>query len=195
MEKRAKKKKRILYLGILLFIVALFFISQKLLSYHLVIQKESNLIEEYFKSQKQHSNLKKDSYIAILEIPKIKIKRGLFAIHNKNNTVDKTIQIITPSDMPDIENGNLTLAAHSGTGRIAFFKNLNKLQIGDEIILYFNQTKYTYKVRNIYEEKKDGDIEIRKNPNTTTLTLTTCKPKEKDKQLILISEQTKKEKS
>ena len=76
--------------------------------------------------------------------------------------------------MPDEENGNLILASHSGSSKVAFFRNLKNVNMFDVINIFYNNVKYTYEVSNIYEEEKDGDISIKKDENTTTLTLTTC---------------------
>ena len=90
-----------------------------------------------------------NNYIAVLEIPKINIKRGLLAIDNKYNNIEYNITILKGSDYPDVENGNFILASHSGTGRIAFFSNLNKLNIDDYVYVYYKKIKYTYKINKI----------------------------------------------
>lgn len=152
-------------------------------------QKEKEQVDTFFEV---HPQKKKSSYIAIIEIPKIHLKRGLVDINHPDNTVDENIQVIFPSNMPDVINGNLILAGHSGTGKKAFFKDLNKLQINDFVNIYYKDKKYTYKLVHIYEERKDGDIKVKRNPNRTTLTLITCKPNSKDKQIVLILELTEK---
>ena len=86
--------------------------------------------------------------------------------------------------MPDHENSLLAIAAHSGNGRKSFFKDLDKLSINDEIIIYYNNNEYFYKINNIYEEEKDGTIEIKKD-DYSKLVLTTCNQKDKTKQIII----------
>ena len=56
-----------------------------------------------------------ESYIGYLEIPKIKFKRGFYNIDSSLNTVEANIEIIKGSTMPDVTNGNLIIAGHSGT--------------------------------------------------------------------------------
>ena len=130
----------------------------------------------------------KDNYIAVLEIPKISLKQGLVHPNSKNNNVNKNIEIIKPSDLPNKKNGNFILAGHSGGGWNAFFTNLNKLKKEDLINIYFENNKYIYKVNNIYTEKKDGDIIVHRDNSKTVLTLTTCDEKNKDLQLIIVAE-------
>lgn len=126
------------------------------------------------------------NYIGVLEIPTINFKRGFLEINDKNNKVNKNIQVLENSTMPDIENGLMVIAGHSGTGRTAFFKNLYKLKEKDTINIYYKNIKYTYEVINVYEETKDGDIAIDKS-SESTLVLTTCSQSNKNKQVVVIS--------
>ena len=126
-----------------------------------------------------------NNYIAVLEIPKINIKRGLLAIDNKYNNIEYNITILKGSDYPDVENGNFILASHSGTGRIAFFSNLNKLNIDDYVYVYYKKIKYTYKVNNKYLAEKNGTLKLSASHEKSIITLTTCDPNSKSKQLIV----------
>ena len=76
--------------------------------------------------------------------------------------------------MPDIEKGNLVIAGHSGTSEVSYFRYLYKLVINDYCYIYYNGKKYTYKIVNIYNEKKDGKITIHKDSDIRTITLITC---------------------
>lgn len=126
------------------------------------------------------------NYVGVLEIPTINFKRGFLEINDRNNKVNKNIQVLENSTMPDIENGLMVIAGHSGTGRTAFFKNLYKLKEKDTINIYYKNIKYTYEVINVYEEIKDGDIAIDKS-SESTLVLTTCSQSNKNKQVVVIS--------
>ncbi len=88
--------------------------------------------------------------------------------------------------MPDEENSIIFLAAHSGTGTIAFFKNLDKLIKGDKIELKYKNKIYQYQIDKIWEENKTGYIHINKTEKKQ-LILTTCSPKNNNKQLIINS--------
>lgn len=126
------------------------------------------------------------NYIGVLEIPNINFKRGFLKISDRNNTVNKNIQVLENSTMPDVDNSLLVIAGHSGNGRTAFFKNLYKLKEKDQIYIYYNNVKYIYEITKSYEEKKDGDIAIDKN-SESTLVLTTCSQTDKNKQIVIIS--------
>ncbi len=129
-----------------------------------------------------------ESYIGYLEIPKIKFRRGFYNIDSKLNTVEANIEIIKGSEMPDVTNGNLIIAGHSGTGWKAFFKDLYKLEVGDEAIVTYAGVNYKYKITNIYKEKNTGTVSIKRNHDKTTLTLITCTKDDSSTQTIYIAE-------
>lgn len=124
----------------------------------------------------------------VIEIPKIGLKNGFLDIDSIYNKVDYNVTVISPSDFPDVENGNLILAAHSGTGYIAFFKNLYKLKHNDQVIIYYNGIKYKYNIKNIYKQPKTGRLEIKRNNNKKTLTLITCTENDETSQTVYIAE-------
>ena len=129
-----------------------------------------------------------ESYIGYLEIPKIGFRRGFYNIDSNLNTVESNIEIIKGSDMPNITNGNLIIAGHSGTGWKAFFNKLYKLEIGDEAIVTYSGINYKYKITNIYKEKNTGTVSIKRNYDKTTLTLITCTKDDNSTQTIYIAE-------
>lgn len=147
-------------------------------------QKEEVVIKD--EEDKKTSSSPTYNYIAVLEIPSIKLKRGLVDYKSKYNNVKYNIQIIEHSQMPDIENSNLILAGHNGTSNVSFFYDLDKLKEDSLVYVYYNNIKYIYKINNNYEVKKDGKVEIIRNRNKTTITLITCKKDSKDKQLVYI---------
>lgn len=128
------------------------------------------------------------NYIGVLEIPKINIKRGFLNINDKGNNVNKNLQVIKGSDMPDVKNGNLIIAAHSGNSYISYFKNLHKLSNDDVAYVYFNNIKYTYKVAGKYDVEKNGKVTIHRDNKKNTLTLITCSQTDKTKQIVYILE-------
>ena len=134
--------------------------------------------------EKKVKKIDKEEYLGILRIPKINLRLGFYKINSSNNNVNKNIQLLKGSDMPDKNGGTLIIAGHSGTGYLAFFKNIDKLIIGDKMMIDYQKVQYEYIINNIYEMKKNGKIEINKNINENYLVLTTCS-KNKDKQLII----------
>ena len=143
------------------------------------------IIEE--KEESKESSEPLYEYIGVLEIPSINFKRGFLDMNDKNNTVSKNIQVLKDSDYPDVVNGNLIIAGHSGSGRIAFFKNLYKLSKGEESYIYYKNKKYIYKMIESYEVQKTGIVPIKNYSNKTILTLITCSQDE-EKQIVFINE-------
>ena len=126
------------------------------------------------------------NYVAVLKIPKINLEKGLVSKNSIDNNVEKNIQILNESSMPDKENGNVILAGHNGNGSTSYFRNIHKLSLDDEVSIYYNGYEYKYKVMNSYKVKKTGQVDIVRNNDKNTLTLITCYGE--DKQLIVVCE-------
>ncbi len=129
-----------------------------------------------------------NNYIGYLTIPKINLKKGFLDYRSEENDVEKNILVVEGSTYPDIEKGNLILAGHSGTGWKAFFNELYRLAIGDQLIVNYKGKVYTYNIVNIYKQDKVGKIGIYRNYDKTTLTLVTCTNNDSKTQTIYISE-------
>ncbi len=127
-------------------------------------------------------------YVGSLSIPKINLKKGFTKIDNRYNNVNRNLEVIKPSDYPDKVNGNFIIAGHSGTSSVAFFKDLYKLNLEDEVFITYNEIEYKYIIKDIYTDTKDGTIEIKRNKNKTTLTLITCTKNDRTTQTIYIAE-------
>ncbi len=126
----------------------------------------------------------KEEIIGKLIIKKININNNLYKTTSKRNNVNKNITILENSIPPNKDDSIMFIAAHSGTGRVAYFRNLNKLEIGDIITLIYDNETYNYEVKNYWEEKKDGDISVFKE-DKKQLILTTCSPDNEDMQLVI----------
>ena len=150
-------------------------------------KKEEKKKEETKTSTEKINNT--NYYIGKLEIPKIGFSRGFVDKTSKDNNVDKNITVIKESTMPDVKGGNLIIAGHSGTGPLAFFNELYRLEKNDRVYVYYNNTKYVYKIVNIYKQNKTGKIKIYRDKSKTTLTLVTCTNNNKNTQTIYIAEQ------
>lgn len=135
------------------------------------VPTENSPVEEEEKKQ----NKVYYNYIGYLEIPKIKLKRGFVDKDSKYNNIQYNVTISNVSNMPDVENGNFILYAHSGDAYISYFAYLYKLQIGDYAYVTYNDVKYTYQLVKIENLPKTGILELnRPNVYTKELTLITC---------------------
>ena len=144
------------------------------------------LIEDYFKVEDEivetpQKEIEEDpvskekiDYIAVLEIPKIKLKRGIVDKNSSYNNVNRNIYTLKETTMPDEEdNSHIMLASHSGNSYISYFKNLNKLNLNDEVYFFYKNNKYVYKVIKKYEVEKTGTVKLSKK-SSSDITLITC---------------------
>ena len=196
-----RKLSRVFIIGSLFILLGITLISLKVFSNYYLDKQEDKAIQEYL-DYKPDTTVKVDNstttikeeketvtynYIAVLEIPKINLKRGLLPINDKNNNVDKNVEILKNSDMPNVTNGTLALAGHSGNSRIAFFHKLYKLKENDQVYIYYQNEKYIYQVSKIEQQDKDGTISFTKTKDTTELILTTCDQQNKGKQIVVVA--------
>lgn len=145
---------------------------------------------EDFYHPNQNSSEVTDEYIGYLSIPKINLTKGFLDSRSKENNVDKNIMVIEGSNYPDVEKGNFMIAGHSGSGWKSFFRDLHKLEIGDEIFIDYKGKMYTYTLRKIYTQPKLGTLAVYRDYNKSSLTLITCTNNDSKTQTIFISELT-----
>lgn len=140
-------------------------------------------------------NIKEDEsiYIGYLSIPDINLKKGFTKKESKYNTISKNIQILSASDYPDKENGNVIFAAHSGNSSVSYFNKLYLLNIDALVYVTYNNVTYTYKITDIYTVKKSGEIEIKSNKNKSNITLITCTKNDNTTQTVYLGELISKE--
>lgn len=137
--------------------------------------EEKSIVKE---NKKILKNNLENNLLATITIKKINLKnKPIYKIGSKENNINKNITILKDDDTK-------VIIAHGGLGPIAYFKNLYKLSIGDEILINRNNETYKYKVDKVYEEEKDGTLEIENEKDK--LILTTCSY-HKGKQLIIES--------
>ena len=125
------------------------------------------------------SNKETNKYYGMLIINKINLKEELFPINSDENTIERHVSILNSST-----DNLMIIAAHSGIGPLAYFQELDKLELNDEIILIIEKNKTTYKVKDIWEEKKNGYININEEKEKQ-LILTTCSPNKEGYQLVI----------
>lgn len=123
-------------------------------------------------------------YLGMIEIPKINLKKNLYNIDSYQNDVNKNIEVLKASVMPNVVCGNFILAAHSGNTSLGYFRNLHDLKVGDEIFVNYKDDMYAYEVAKVYDVLKTGKVAIKRDKSKTTITLITCLGN--DRQLVVI---------
>lgn len=154
---------------------------------NVIVHKEQyevvkNKIEENSKTQ----TIQVEQPIGYLKIKSINIDKPIYDINSKHNNIEENVIILKSSLNPLEESSLIILAAHSGQGKIAYFNDLDKLKIDDEIKLTYYNEEYTYKITDILIQEKNGHINIAKK-DKSELILTTCSTKSNNKQLIIKS--------
>ena len=192
MQKR--KNNRLIVIGIIIviigWIIGMIPVVQD--TYEEIV--ENNNIDEFIKdttikenkdnNQTKKSN--KEPYLMVLEIPNVKIRKGIYNKDSSLNTLSKNIEILTESAYPDEDKGNVVLQAHNGRSKVAFFNDLYMLHIGDKAYIYYKGYKYTYSLNKTYDILKDGTVEIERDKDKNTLTLITCLKGTNDRQSVFI---------
>ena len=156
-------------------------------------KKEEEKAEPEQKKEEQSTNNSGGSgfrynYIGFIEIPKINVKRGFLDVNERYNNVDYNVTVIQGSNYPDVDAGNLILAAHSGNCSYCYFDKLYKLSKGDVAYVTYGDVKYSYKIVDIYEVEKTGTVAIYRDYSKKVLTLITCTRNSKTKQTVYILE-------
>ena len=206
-----QRKGQLLIVGSFLIIIGIGILSGKGASNYLDKKQEQDLIKDFYEQQEEYvvdvpvmeeelvkeevaeQEEKKEAttptinYIAVIKIPKIGLEKGLASKGSYWNNVNRNIEILSESDMPDVENGNVILAGHSGNSGVSYFRKLNKLQNDDTVSIVYNGKEYKYKMVNSYEIEKNGYAHIVRNAEKSTLTLITCKHNT-NKQIVVICE-------
>lgn len=220
MRMSTKKEKQPKTSTVLLFSIIVFILGLYLISYNYLVSKKEKIYSkmnlllyddeiperiddnkqvtqpEVVKEEKEVKEKKYISYnyIGKIQIDKINLNRGFLDINSPYNNVSRNVTVIEKSSYPDVENGNLILAAHSGNCAICYFDKLYKLALNDKAIVDYNNYKYTYILKDIYNVPKTGEVEIRRNIDQTVLTLITCTHGSDTEQSVYIFELSKKEK-
>lgn len=130
-------------------------------------KEEQEVIDATYNLSNSYDEIKCQN---ILIIPKINLNKCM-----NINDVSKDIAILYDSN-------TIVLASHSGNAHNAYFKNLYKLKVNDEVIFYHQNLKSKYKVREIKTKLKSEQLTFENKENQ--LILVTCSYKSRDEQLV-----------
>lgn len=151
--------------------------------------EEEPAVEEPIEEVKEdNNNYIYEEYLGVLDIPKINFYKGFYSKTSSLNNVQFNLFVLKESDYPDVVNGNLIIAGHSGNYNNSYFNDLYKLSIDDTVTVHYQGKDYIYKITKIYNEKKTGTVRILRNRNKTSLTLITCTNGDNYHQTIYIAE-------
>lgn len=190
-EKNKSNQKISLLIGILLILIGISFVIVYQIDRQLTESIEERQLESFYEEQKTLKTDEKTitkNFIAVLNIPKIGLQKGLQNPDSWLNNVEYNIEILKGSSFDfSKKNSTIFLAAHSGNSKVSYFKDLHFLEINDEVFIDYKSETYTYFVTKIEKVLKTGKIEVSKSANSNILVLITCIPKT-DEQLVVTCE-------
>lgn len=170
-------------IGYIIICLGLFlYLSKKIIDNNREIL-ENNKVEYTLEKEISYHKIE-NTYDAILSIPKIILKKGIYSKGDIRNNIEENIMIHNDSIYPNKDDSNVILIAHSGSGPKAIFKDLEKLDTDSLVEFYYHHTKYVYKIDNIYCVNKTGSIDLEIKDNKKRITLITCDSKNKNKQVV-----------
>lgn len=194
---KKKESKKLIVPFLLLFLVSFLIINWEDISwvfnYRFITAALSNFFEkskpekpqEFSFSEKENS----------IEIPKIEVSAPI-VFSEKEEDFEKALKegvLHYPQSVLPGERGEVIILGHSapaGWPKINYdwvFNRLNELTQGDEILVYFNHRKYSYRVfEKVFLEPNQELPEIDSTNSQSILTLLTCWPPGKDFKRIAV---------
>jgi len=136
----------------------------------------------------QQKNPENGEPIGILKIPKIALKTPVTEGAKPENIQFAVGHLSSSSSTNELgkKNENFAIAGHRSYTYGKFFNRLNELVKGDQVILYTQNSVYTYKV---FDKKivSPSSVDVI-NPisGKSVLTLITCHPEYSDKQRLIV---------
>lgn len=181
-------RKKFKILGSFFFCLGIFSLllfKVKIIHHNKTIDRD---IQHIYENRDSYQVFPDNLWIAILEIPSLNIKNYLYDVNSIFNNVNQNVYVVPDSTMPTYNYSNLILAGHSGYGSSAYFRNLDRLNLNDSAIVYYQNQIYRYRYVSFYQEKKDGTIVIHREKGKKNLMLITCDPKNRAMQSIYVFE-------
>lgn len=118
----------------------------------------------------------KSNVFGYIYIPKINVKLPIYLGATQNNMSLGAVHLTYTSIPIDQNNTNTVIAAHRGWAGAPYFRYINRLSLGDDIILRNPWGTLSYKVSAKKIIEKDDISEIFIKPGKKMLTLSTCHP-------------------
>ena len=135
----------------------------------------------------------KDGSIGSIFIPKIKLSAPVFETDEENSEIEAMTKGIAHFAVTSAWDGNIGLCSHNvpPAGAVAYFKDLHKLNEGDEITYKTSLGTRKYKVNCIKEiEQDDWSYLIRYDDSINRLTMITCITGKPDMRLMVQASET-----
>ena len=126
-------------------------------------------VEKYF--DKNNSKI-----LMVLEIEKIDLIKGIYKKDSEENNVDKNLYLVNDTDPTKKE--PIVIAGHNGNSLTAYFNELSKLDLNDNIKIHYKDKIYSYKLTKKYQSEKTGELNLSNEQDK--IYLTTCSDDNKE---------------
>ena len=90
------------------------------------VEEEPAVEEPTEEVKEDNNNYIYEEYLGVLDIPKINFYKGFYSKTSSLNNVQFNLFVLKESDYPDVVNGNLIIAGHSGNYSNSYFNDLYK---------------------------------------------------------------------
>jgi sortase A len=117
-----------------------------------------------------------DNMVGYIEIPKMDIKLPIYLGASEENMKKGAVHLTETSLPIGGENTNCVIAAHRGYSGAPMFREIEKLEIGDEVYITNFWYKMTYKVVDIKIISPDDVEKVLIQSGRDLVTLSTCHP-------------------
>ena len=117
-----------------------------------------------------------NNVIGYINIPKMNIELPILLGANSSNMLKGAVHLTETSYPIGGINTNSVIAAHRGYGKASLFRNIEKLEVGDEIFIKNFKEELTYVVYDIKIIEPDDFEELKIQDGEDIITLITCHP-------------------
>ena len=117
-----------------------------------------------------------ENIIGFISIPKMEVELPILLGANAANMREGAVHMTETSYPIGGENTNCVLAAHRGASRAAMFRDIENLEVGDEIYIRNFRETLTYRVAELRVISPTDVQELLIQPGRDLVTLITCHP-------------------
>ena len=117
-----------------------------------------------------------ENMVGYIEIPRIEVRLPIYLGASKENMKKGAVHLSQTSLPIGGENTNCVIAAHRGSSRGIMFRNIHKLEIGDEIYIVNFEETLTYRVAATKIISPDEIGEVMIQTGRDLVTLSSCNP-------------------
>lgn len=137
-------------------------------------------LEDSESYEQPDAELKKFGYdedmIGYIKIKKMNIELPIYLGASEENMKKGAVHLTNTSLPIGGRNTNAVIAAHRGINALSMFKNIEKLELGDEVIIVNFREELIYQVSQINIISPAGKEKILIQPERDMITLLTCHP-------------------